>query len=55
MYVCKRLLVRSVAGTAKKRTKNQANCVELHALATQVMLEYYESDYHLLFTLSLHE
>ena len=27
--ICKRLLARSVAGTAKKRTRKQANCVEL--------------------------
>ena len=49
--ICKRLLARSVAGTAKKRTRKQANCVELHPLATHVMLECYESDYRSMNTL----
>ena len=53
--ICKRLLARSVAGTAKKITRKQANCVELHPFATHVMLECYESDYRLWFTLSFYE
>ena len=51
--ICKRLLARSVAGTAKKRTRKQANCVELHPLATHVMLECYESDYRSMHICSL--